>query len=266
MRCPRTIATVPSSSGWRSDSSAGRLNSESSSRKRMPWWASVASPGCGDGPPPTRPGRRDRVVRRAKRALAHELVADVAPGDAVDARHGDRLVARERRQDRGHPPREHRLAGSRRTREQEVVSARGGDRQRADRLRVTADVGQIGLAAAGRRSGDRRRQLGRRRAAQNRRHLVQVRHAGHLEPVDERRLARALARNDEAGDPGVARALGDAQHAAAVAQLAAERQLAEHRPARRARPRAAARRRRARRTPSRDRSRGRPCAGARARG
>ena len=52
---PRTIVTWPSSSGWRSASSDGRANSDSSSRKSTPWWASVASPGGGWAPPPTRP-------------------------------------------------------------------------------------------------------------------------------------------------------------------------------------------------------------------
>ena len=54
-RWARTIVTRPSSSGWRSASSAGRMNSESSSRKSTPLWASVASPGVGGDPPPTRP-------------------------------------------------------------------------------------------------------------------------------------------------------------------------------------------------------------------
>ena len=52
----RTIVTQPSSSGCLSASSAGRTNSESSSRNSTPRWASVASPGRGVGPPPTRPG------------------------------------------------------------------------------------------------------------------------------------------------------------------------------------------------------------------
>ena len=35
-RCPRTIVTCRSSSGWRSASSADRANSDSSSRNRTP--------------------------------------------------------------------------------------------------------------------------------------------------------------------------------------------------------------------------------------
>ena len=57
-RWPRTIVTWPSSSGWRSASSAGRANSDSSSRKSTPWWASVASPGCGERAAADEAGRR----------------------------------------------------------------------------------------------------------------------------------------------------------------------------------------------------------------
>ena len=53
--CERTIVTCPSSSGWRSASRLERTNSDSSSRNRTPWCASVASPGSGCEPPPTRP-------------------------------------------------------------------------------------------------------------------------------------------------------------------------------------------------------------------
>ena len=54
-RCPRMIVTRPSSSGWRSASTAARPNSGSSSRNRTPRCASVSSPGRGRAPPPTRP-------------------------------------------------------------------------------------------------------------------------------------------------------------------------------------------------------------------
>ena len=49
------MSTLPSSSGWRSASSAARENSASSSRNSTPRWASVTSPGRGRAPPPTRP-------------------------------------------------------------------------------------------------------------------------------------------------------------------------------------------------------------------
>ena len=49
----RATLITPSSSGWRSASSAGRTNSGSSSSKRTPRCARLASPGRGPRPPPT---------------------------------------------------------------------------------------------------------------------------------------------------------------------------------------------------------------------
>ena len=85
------ISTLPSSSGWRSASSAGRENSGSSSRNSTPRWASVISPGRGRAPAADQPRRRDRVVRRAERPLARQAAA-AEPGDAVDLRDLERLV------------------------------------------------------------------------------------------------------------------------------------------------------------------------------
>jgi hypothetical protein len=51
----RAMVTIPSSMGWRSTSSTRRWNSGSSSRKRTPLWARLASPGRGIIPPPMRP-------------------------------------------------------------------------------------------------------------------------------------------------------------------------------------------------------------------
>ena len=71
--------------------------------------------------------------------------------DAVDARDLERLLARERRQERGEAPREHRLAAARRPLQQQVVPTRGRDLQCAQRQLVSAHVGQV------RRVGWRRR-------------------------------------------------------------------------------------------------------------
>ena len=267
MRCPRTIATMPSSSGWRSASSAARLNSDSSSRNSTPWCASVASPGCGTDPPPTRPageivwcGARNGRWRTSSSPTWRPATLWMRVTAIASSRVSGGRIEIIRRASIVLP-----VPGG--PGQQEVVPARGGDRQRADRPRVAADVGQVGLARRGRRPrGAGGGSSGGGAAAQDRRDLAQVRHAGDLEPVDERRLARALARHDEAGDPGVPRAFGDAEHAAAVAQLAAERPARRTPPSGPGRPPAAARRRRARRTRWPDRSRGRPCAGARARG
>ena len=48
----RVMVTKPSSSGWRSVSSADLSNSGSSSRNSTPLWASEISPGRGVPPPP----------------------------------------------------------------------------------------------------------------------------------------------------------------------------------------------------------------------
>jgi len=51
----RLIVTTLSSSGWRSVSSKACPNSGSSSRKRIPRWLRLISPGFGKCPPPTSP-------------------------------------------------------------------------------------------------------------------------------------------------------------------------------------------------------------------
>jgi hypothetical protein len=61
----------------------------------------------------------------------------------MDSRHFERLGGAERGQDARKPPREHRLAGSRRTREKQVVSPRRRDLERAPRPLVAAHVGEI---------------------------------------------------------------------------------------------------------------------------
>ena len=105
--------SMPSSSGWRSASSAGRWNSASSSRSRTPRWARLASPGRGPGPAADDRRRRRRVVRRPeRRPVDQRAVGRQQARDGVDPRHLERLLARERRQDPRKPPREHRLARS----------------------------------------------------------------------------------------------------------------------------------------------------------
>ena len=111
------------------------------------------------------------------------------------------------------------------------MCAGGRDRQRADGTGVAAHVGEVRIAAALGVARHRRRQHRRRLTAKDRRHVVQAAHSRDGEPVDERRLAGAFSRDDEPRDARCARALRDAQHAAAMAQLAAERQFAEHGPA-----------------------------------
>ena len=128
-------------------------------------------------------------------------------------------------------PRQHRLAGARRSDEQRVVAAGSGDRQRADRRGVPADVAQVLAVGPARRRGRCRRKLGRWVAAQDRRDSREIAHSGDCHAFDEAGLRRALARDDESVEPVAPCALGHGERPAARAQLAAEGQLAEDGPA-----------------------------------
>ena len=175
---------------------------------------------------------------------------------------------RHRRQDRRDPPREHRLAGPRRALEQQVVAAGGGDLERQQRRGVAPDVGQVGLGAAraARASADGAGSGGGGAPREHVRRGPQARHAGDLEPFDERRLAGALARDDQ---PRRARpAARPRRPPARPASRAARRRATARRTPRRrsARPPGPARSRRARRARAPRRSPARPCAGTPARG
>ena len=105
-------------------------------------------------------GVRDRVMRRAKRALGDQPRARRQQADdRVDRRDVERLVERQRRQDARHASRHHRLAGARRSDEQQVVTAGRGDLERAPREQLAADVGEIRAerGGAGRQGGTGRR-------------------------------------------------------------------------------------------------------------
>ena len=89
---------------------------------------------------------RDRVMRRAKRARAHESHGSIQKaGDAPDRGDLDGLVGGERRKNRRQPSRQHRFPRTRRSDEDQVVSARGRDFERTLRVRLPADVGEVEL-------------------------------------------------------------------------------------------------------------------------
>ncbi len=167
------------------------------------------------------------MVRGAERARG-EQPACVQARDAVDPRDLDCLGAAHRRQDRRQPPREHRFARPRGTLEQHVVAAGGRDLQRHDCDRVSSYLGEVGLGdAADRwRRSRKRRQLS---TADDVCRVDEARGGGDLDALDERRLAGALARDDQPCQTCAPRSLGHRERARAVAQLAAERQLSEHR-------------------------------------
>ena len=266
---PASTVTVPSSSGWRSASSAWRENSPSSSRNSTPRWASVTSPARGGLPPPTRPGAPRSCGAARGTAARQRAGAGGRPHDACDPRHLDRLVARQRRQQRGQPPRGERLACARRADDQQAVPARGGDLERVAQVGLSAQLGEVGMrraptplglgAGAPRRSKARQlaREVGElpRRAARRRSARRQRRLGGVARP--RRRSAPPPCRRG---------LLGHRENAGDGADRAVERQLAgEPAAAESARRRAGPTRRAAPRR-SRGRSPGRPCAGRRARG
>ena len=95
-------------------------------------------------------GVTDGVMRRAKRARAHEAARVFEKsGNAVDARGFDGFFERHRRQDGGNALGEHGLSGTRRTDEQNVVAAGAGNFEGALGGHLAAYVAKIGGVLAG---------------------------------------------------------------------------------------------------------------------
>ena len=226
----RAIETQPVSSGARSASSASRRNSQSSSRKRTPRWASVASPGPGGLPPPTRPAGLT-VWCGARNGLPPPRPVAQAPAGAGDPRHLERLLGRQRRQDRGQPAGGQRLAGPRRPDHQQAVPAGGGDLERVAEVALAAQVGEVGGAGPRRqrqrqRLGSRRRPLprGQRREL---REAVERRDTSSPRPAPPRlrsRPARRSPRRPARAPPRRSPARPGRAHRAVQGQLADHRQ------------------------------------------
>ena len=149
-----------------SASSALRENSVSSSRKSTPPVASEISPGRGPDAAADERRRRRAVVRRAERRSPDRARPGTQhAGRRVHARHLERRLLVERRQQPRQPPREHRLAHARRADHEHVVAAHRGQLERAARERLAAHVGEIGPVGARRRPGRRRHAAARARRA-----------------------------------------------------------------------------------------------------
>ena len=101
--------------------------------------------------------RGDGMVRGAEGTCAHQRTPVQKIGGAVHLRHLDRFIEAERRQNARDPARHHGLAGAGRTDQKQVVAARRGDLQRALRVFLTADLGEIGRRSELGRVGARRR-------------------------------------------------------------------------------------------------------------
>jgi hypothetical protein len=143
----------------------------------------------------------DRAVGRADRPRRHERAAVEQARDAVDGGHLDRLVQRERREDRRQPASEHRLPGPGRADQQDVVTPRRGDLERALRRRLPADVGEVARRRRG-RSEERDGVDGRRRAhglaAEMRDRVRERLDPDHGRSARERRLGGVGRGNEEA--------------------------------------------------------------------
>ncbi len=162
------------------------------------------------------PGRRDRVVRRAKRPARVQAPLVGAPQRLWMRVTSIASRAAQRRQDRGQSPREHRLAGSRRTAQQAVVPARRGDHERSHRMVLTAHVAQVRLARRApprwRRSATGRSRQRIRAAAGEDAHRARERlNDDHLESLDQHRLAGARARRARVHQGRAPRRLRDRQ-------------------------------------------------------
>ena len=128
-------------------------------------------------------GGADRVVGRAE-GRARPAGPRRAPAGAGDPRHLQRLARRQRRQDRGQAARGQRLAGAGRADHQQAVPARRGDLERVAQVRLAAQVGEVGAAAA--RLEQQRQRLG----ALRRPLPAASRGAGRCSPARSRRRRR----------------------------------------------------------------------------
>ncbi len=178
--------------------------------------------------PTEQPGRRDGVVRRAKRPAGDHRTITEHAGGAVDARDVQRLGERERRQQRGEPPRKHGLACAGRADEQQVVATGGGDLEGAFHGLLSADFREVERALRRDVGSVRRRRLhlGGLGAAQHGHGLAQVPGRDDRDAVDERRFGRVGARDHHVRASGGPCCRRDRQRAPDRPHAAVERELA----------------------------------------
>ncbi len=182
-------------------------------------------PGTGrDTPSDDRRGRGAVMWRTVRRHGQEPGSRRQRAGDRVYARHLERLVLCQRRQDRRQAAPEHRLAGARRPGEQEVVRARGCELERSAPTLLAADVGEIGQR--GRRAGVGH---GRRRcdlvvSEQVADRLGQVADPDGLDP-GERGFAGGVGRTEHALDPRSRRSFGRGDRPGYRAHAAVEPEL-----------------------------------------
>ena len=170
---------------------------------------------------------RGGVVRGPERAAVRERPVRELAGDRLDHRHFEQLARRQRRQDRGQPLRQHRLAGARRAAHQQVVAAGGGDLERALGVLLALDVPEVGEAVVDRR--DRRlRPRHHLRALEVVRELDQRARRQDLDLARGPVRLRAARRRADQPLPAPVRRHRGRQHAGDRGDRAVERELAEH--------------------------------------
>ena len=174
-------------------------------------------------------GGRDGMVRRPERTRPQHASSGQEPGDRMQLGRLERLFPGQARQDRGHAPREHRLAGTRRTDHQHVMAARRCDLEGAAGLCLTPHVDEIDAA----RSVALERGLvdgrGLPSAAEETDHLGEGRGRDDLQPVDLRRFERVDSRHHDAIEAGLRRRDRDGEDAGGRHQLPFERELSGER-------------------------------------
>ena len=181
------------------------------------------------GPAADDRGGRGAVVRRAERPREDDrTVGREEPRDRVDPRHLEHLAVGERRQDPGKTPGEHRLPGSRRPGEEQVVAAGGRELERPPRTFLPAHVGEVRHERLRRRcllvARLPRRQLDLAREVP--RGLRQMAHRHRLD-ARERDLRRRLLRAEHASETRAPRAFRHGQCAADGPDAAVERELTQ---------------------------------------
>ena len=220
----------PSSSGWRSASSAGRWNSASSSRSRTPRCARLASPGLRCGPPPTiaavealwcgaRNGGCETSGCSRSTSPATEWIRVTSSASAESS--AGRIPGSRRASIvfpvPGGPPKRTLCP---------PAAASSSARRARSCPRTSARSGAAGAGVAVGR--ERRLRLQLELPAKIRDCLGEMPNR-HRCDTRERGLPRGIRRAEETLDAEPARSLGDREHAADPAQPAVERELADRR-------------------------------------
>ena len=178
---------------------------------------------------------RSHVMRRTERTLREQ-----SPLCAQFSRHGvylgrfQRLLDAERRQNRRHAPRQHRLTRTGRTDHQHVMSSGRRDLQRPLYGRLSFHVGEIlGIGTLRRQSClgiHRHRRIESPLPVQQGDHLAQGVQTVHFDPLHDRRFSGVFGRHHEPPQPLVPGLDRKGQHTPYGPQRSVERELArEHR-------------------------------------